>query len=217
MKRVFRIIIMIAVLFGIVGLARNQVAWAANSSEKTNQSSALQIGKSLAPGQDDDCDKAENKDRDRCKDKDKDKCKKHPEKCGSVKPPAQHIVIQKTGDYSVGGFCTLSVTLNDPAVNLDAHIETPLPGELPDKVQRVRQACHLTYSSSNQRIDALPVNSGNTTICFAVIPGKPMTLYFYNIYSLSPAWTSLETTVENGRACAIGNASGVYVASFQQP
>jgi hypothetical protein len=220
MKTVFRIIVLIVVLSGIVVLARNQVAWAANSSEKSAPSGLLRIEKSVSQDKGDYCDqpwhrrKPECKDKD--KDKDKDKCKKHPNQCGSVKPPPWHIVINKSGEYSVGGFCTLSVTLNDPAIKLDVSIKTPLPGKLPDKVHKIRQGCLLTYYSSNRRIDELPATSGSTTICFAAIPAKQMTLYFYNLYSIQPKWAPLETTTKMGRACGKGNASGVYVATFQE-
>ncbi len=221
MKTSFRIIILIAVLLGIAVLARNQVAWAANSSEQSVQSLSPQMDKSVLQGKADYCDMPWHKRTDECKDKnkdkDKDKCKKHPEKCGTVKPPSRQILIPVTGEYSVGGFCTLSVTFNVPATQLDVSIRTPLSRELPDKVQKVRQGCLLTYYGDHQRIDGLPANAGNTTVCFAATPAKQMTLYFYNIYSISPEWVALETTTESGKACALGNASGVYVATFQQP
>ena len=200
-------------------LARNQVAWAATSSKTTEQSTLSQAEKSVSPHGDDDCDNHRNKDKNRCKDKDKDKdkCKKNKKHCGSVKPPPQQILIPVTGEYSVGGFCTISIALNDPGIRLDAGLKTPLPRELPDKVQKVRQGCLLTYYNSDQRINELPADSGTTTICFAATPHKQMTVYFFNMYASNPKWVPLETTVEAGKACATGNASGVYVATFQKP
>lgn len=219
MKRLFRIILMMAVLVGLVGLARNQVAWAANSAGTSDPSAPQWAEKSVSLGGDVDCSKPWNKNKDKCKDKDKDKdkCKKHKEDCGSVKPPPHQIIIPVTGDYSVGGFCTLSIALTEPAIVLDASIETPLPRELPDRVQKVRQGCHLIYYDSAQRINELPVDSGSATICFAATPNKQMTVYFFNMYASHPTWVPLETTVEAGKACATGNASGIYVATFQKP
>ena len=218
MKSIFRVILIIVVLFGIIGLARNQVAWAATSSETADQSTLGQVDESVSPDKDDDCDEPENKDRPRCKDKDKDKdkCKKNPKHCGSVKPPPRRIHIAQTGDYSVGGFCTLSTVLNDPEVSLDASIVSPLPRELPDDVQKVRQGCLLEYYSSDERIDEMPTASGNTIICFAATPGKQITIYFDNKYSADPEWVALETTTDAGKACAAANASGVYVATFDK-
>jgi hypothetical protein len=218
MKMTFRIILLIAVLFSIIGLAKHQLAWAANLSEKSSQATSPGIEKSVWPDKGDYCDQPRNKHKNECKDKRaKDYCKKHRKECASVKPPPQQILIPVTGEYSVGGFCTLSVTLNDLVIKLDAHIKTPLPADLPDKVHKVRQGCLLTYYSSNQRIDELSTNSGSTTICFAATPGKRMTLYFYSVYSSKPGWVLLETTTASGKACAPGNTSGLYVATFQQP
>lgn len=219
MKSILRVFIMIAVLFGIVGLARNQVAWAATSSETADQSTLGQVEESVSPAKDDDCDEPENKDRPRCQDKhkDKDKCKKNPKHCGSVKPPPHKITIRASGDYSVGGFCTLSTAWTDPDILLYASIVSPLPRELPDKVQKVRQGCLLEYYSSDERIDEMPTASGNTTICFAATPGKQITIYFDNKYSADPEWVALDTTTNAGQACATANASGVYAATFQKP
>jgi hypothetical protein len=216
MKRVLRVIIMIVVLLGMVGLAQNQLAWAATSPQGTNQSALSQVEKSILPSRDD-CDKDKNSDKCKDKDKDKDKCKKHKEDCGTVKPPPHQILIPVTGEYSVGGFCTISTEFNDPTILLDASIETPLPRDLPEKVHKVRQGCHLIYYASGTRIDELSSDSGTTTICFAATPQKQMTIYFNNIYAPNPTWAPLETTVQNGTACATGNTSGVYVATFQTP
>ncbi len=216
MKITFRIIILIAVLLGIIGLAKNQLAWAANSSEKPAQSAPQRVEDSISPGKGGYCDQPRNKHKDECRGKnDKDRCRKNRNECASIKPPPQQILVPVTGEYSIGGFCTLSIKLNDPAIKLHAHIKTPLPADLPDKIYKVRQGCLLIYYSSSQRIDELPTDSGGTTICFAATPGKQMTLYFYNMYSPKPQWASLETTTASGKACALGNASGVYVATFE--
>lgn len=216
MKMTFRIILLIVVLFSIVGLAKNQLAWAANSSEKSTQFVSQKSEESVWPGEGDYCDRLPNKYKVECKDKnDKDRCKQHGNECASVKPPPQQILVPVTGEYSVGGFCVLSVALNDPAIRLAARIKTPLPADLPPKVYQVRQGCLLTYYSSNQRIDELPTNSGGTIICFAATPGKKMILHFYSVYSSTPEWIPLETTTAPGKACAPGNTSGVYVATFE--
>jgi hypothetical protein len=217
MKSILRVIVLLVVLFGILGLARNQVAWAADPWNATDETTVAQTGDSISPGKDDDCDDPKNKDRARCKEKEKDKCKKNPKQCGSVKPPPRRILIPVTGEYSVGGFCTLTTVLNDPSIQLDASIITPLPKDLPDPVQNVRQGCLLEYSSSNQHLDDLPPNAGSTIICFAAPPGKQLTIYFYDRYSTTPEWFALETTADVGKACAPANGSGVYVATFSKP
>jgi hypothetical protein len=217
MSRAFRVIMMILVLFGTLGLARQQVAWAAISSETTDEATVSDVEQSISPHKDDDCDEPENRDRPRCKEKERDRCKKNPKHCGSVKPPPRIVVIPVTGEYSVGGFCTLSVALNDPDVTLNGSILTPLPGKLPDAIHKIRQGCLLEYFHDEERMNELPAESGNTTICFAATPGKDPTIYFYNMYSPEPQWVPLETTVVGGNACATANESGVYVAAFAKP
>jgi hypothetical protein len=215
MKTTIRVIILFLVLFGIIGLARNQVAWAADPSGGSDQAALSGSQDSVLSQRDDDCDEPENKDRPRCQDKkkDKDKCKKNPKHCGSVKPPPIKIIIPVTGEYSVGGLCTLSTVLNDPGIRLDASIVTPLPKSLPHPVLNVHQGCLLEYTGSGQHLDELPSSAGQTTICFAAPPGKEITIYFYDRSSSNPAWAALATTADAGRACAPANASGVYAAS----
>ena len=62
-----------------------------------------------------------------------------------------------------------------------------------------------------------PRTLGTTIICFAATPNKQMTVYFLNAFASTPEWSPLKTTVEAGKACAVGNASGIYVATFQKP
>jgi hypothetical protein len=200
MNKYIRLVIMIFVVLGIVFVARNQVA-RANQTPDPGVSVEQDGGQYVIPAKND------------CKDKNKNK-----DKCqGTVKPPPHQLLIPVTGDYSVGGFCTLNVVFNDPAITLDATLEIPLPRDLPDKVHKVSQGCLLTYYSSNQRLDELSASAGSATICFAAIPQQQTVVYFYNMYATNPTWVTLETTVENGIACAAAPTSGVYVATFQNP
>jgi hypothetical protein len=117
----------------------------------------------------------------------------------------------------VGGFCTLSIVFNDPAITLDASLKTPLPHDLPDKVHKVRQGCLLSYYTARQPLAELPASSGSATICFAAAPGQKMVIYFYSLYAPKPSWVALKTHVQNGIACAAAPKSGVYAATFQTP
>lgn len=202
MNKTIRLFFVIFIVLSVVLVAQSQVA-RANDSGPTSISARGHDQGSVAAARDDDCEK------DKGKDKDKDKCK------GSVKPPDRDILIPVTGEYSVGGFCTLSVTFNDPNVTLDASVTSPLPHDLPDDVHKIRQGCLLTYHEGAQQIDELAPASGNSTICFAAIPKEKMVVYYYDVYGPSPMWVALETTVANGIACAPANASGIYVATFQ--
>ena len=206
MNKSMRIILLLALLAGIAVLARNQVAWATPSAEASLSAYQDDVQADVLPKKGDDpCILPNGKLRHRCK--------------GTVKPPPQNVIIPVTGQYSIGGFCTLDVELSDADIPLNAVILAPLPRDLPDGVHKVGQGCLLTYSyiSTNTRINTLSSTSGNATICFSAIAGKQMTLYYYDNDALSPAWVKLTTTNQNGIACAVGNSSGIYVATFQEP
>lgn len=197
-----RLGIAIILFLSIVFLAYQGAAGASRSTDPS-LSTKEEPRQSPAAAKDDDCDK-DKKGKDRCG--------------GTVKPPKGSVLIPVTGEYSIGGFCTLSVELNDSDIQLDARLITPLPGELPDTVQKIRQGCLLTYSRSNEVLFELPPESGNTTICFAALPNKQMTVYFHNTYSPDSEWAPLETTaLAGGIVCAPANASGTYIATFTTP
>lgn len=201
MHRNIRLGIAIILVLSVVVLAHPRAAGAGTSLEQS-LSAAEMHSPSEAAAKDDDCEKDK---------KGKDKCK------GTVKTPPGTVLIPVTGEYALGGFCALSVELNDPQIKLDARLLTPLPAELPDTVQEIRQGCLLTYSRSNEVISELPPESGGTTICFVALPNQQMTVYFHNTYSPDPKWVPLETTTQAGIACAPANASGTYVATFLKP
>jgi hypothetical protein len=139
-------------------------------------------------------------------------------KPGTVKPPADSIVITQSGTYSIGGFCTITVELTSPDVWAEVRLLRPLPRPLPDGVHAVRQGCLVTYYDSDGRIDELTPGLGNANICFAALPKDQMDIYFHTTYAGVPTWSPLEgTTVEDGMVCGEGNGSGTYVAAFENP
>jgi hypothetical protein len=216
MTKYFRLFIAILMILGLLALAKGGVAWAAKSSGKSDQPAPQSIGQ---PDQSDKDPCNKNPDSQDCKDKekdkDKDKCNPKKEDCGSVKPPPKEIVITVNGEYSVGGFCTLTVEYLVDDHRLNAGVVTPLPRPLPDGVHKVELGCLLSYYKSEAPIDEMLPEAGKTTICFANSPQKDMQIYFYDANSANPEWTPLETTVTDGIACAVANKSGVYVPTFE--
>jgi hypothetical protein len=193
---------LILFLFGSLFLFSQQVGRANPSIAEPRLSGGSQPKSSVLDAKDDKC---------------KDKNGKEKKNCpGTVKPPPGKLIIPVTGDYSVGGYCTLTVVLTEPAVNLDANLIEPLPAVLPETVFQTRQGCLLTYHRSSETLLELAPASGSVTICFAATPGKQMIVYFYNQYAETPTWMPLAetTTLENGITCAPANASGVYTATF---
>lgn len=229
MGKHFRIVIAFIVILSLVLLARNKAAGASDPALGADPSSAGQAELSAFLATPKDCPKGLDNDfgkrsTDKCNDRDSNndleddngEADDEDDDNGTVKPPSQSLLIPVTGDYSVGGFCTLSVELKDTDIQLDATLEAPLPGELPEGVGQVREGCLLTYYRSDRLILGLPQDSGNTTICYAAIPSQETVVYFYDLYAAAPAWAPLATAVEGGTACAPANASGVYIASYQQ-
>jgi hypothetical protein len=192
MKKASRFAIALLLLLGIFFLAQGRVAWADYLFEQdplaqNNQARSGAIAH-------DDIDRR-----------------------GTVKPPPPDANIRESGRYSMGGFCTLTVTFNVDGVSAMAYVEHPLLQPLPAGVHAVQQGCRVTYYESDIRIDELPSDMGSATICFAAIPEKQMMLYFYNVYAEPSTWTAADTKVENGIACAEGNRAGTYVATFKEP
>jgi len=204
MNKYTRVILFLVLLAGVTALAWNQVAWATPSADQSLSASQDEAPSVALPKKGDDpCILPNGKVKNKCK--------------GTVKPPPSDVVVEASGHYSVGGFCPLDIELLDPQTSLHARLETPLPKNLPDGVHKVRQGCRLTYYSDGERVDTLSPAAGSAMICFAGIGKKEMTLHFYDIYSAAPVWVALETTNEDGIACAPGIGSGVYVATFQAP
>jgi hypothetical protein len=75
----------------------------------------------------------------------------------------------------------------------------------------------LRYFLDNNLQYELPSESGEVKVCFAVPPGKEVQIYFYDFYGPrfkggqgQPEWAPLETTIEDGIACAPATTSGSY-------
>ena len=92
--------------------------------------------------------------------------------------------------------------------------------------------CHVIHYKNNQIQDQMndpaptgpaptdsapatpaPTKDGDWQICFAAIPDKTMTIYYYkdDTTAVTPPWMKLDTTTANGMACAdLVDFSAVY-------
>lgn len=192
MNKAGRFTIALLLLLGILILAQGRVAWADHLFEQDFLAQTNEV-QSEAVAQDE------------------------LERRGTVNPPPPDISITESGRNSVGGFCTLTLTFYVDGVRAKAYVERPLLAALPTGLHAVQQGCRVTFYASDLRMDELPAEMGSATICFAATPEKQMVLYFYNVYAEPATWTAANTTVENGIACAEGNRSGTYVATFKLP
>jgi hypothetical protein len=139
---------------------------------------------------------------------------------GTVKPPKPGITVCENGMYSVGGVATLNINNLAPGYCLEAflHNKNYALGRIPDGAGKI--LANVTFLKVYYRgkfTYEVPPEDGDIEICFAVPPGKQAQIYFYNHYGPrfgkgtgQPAWEPLQTTLENGIACAPAQTSGAY-------
>jgi hypothetical protein len=138
-----------------------------------------------------------------------------PPPVGSIAPPPTNTRIRQSGAYSVGGICTLEVIYKKPNLSDDVFVEIPTKDTkvVPfpdDKAFLYLPGCHVLH------YEPLMMHTtddmGSWKICFAEVPGKKTTIYYYldDKSTITPPWVALPTTVEDGQACAPANWTGVY-------
>jgi len=148
---------------------------------------------------------------------------------GTVVPPPASITISGSGIYSVGGICTFYVLYTDLFQSDQIHVADALRhdhdpiddynyeehDEFPDEGGLLYQpGCHiLHYDAGLITHWEKFVDQGDWKICFAAYPDKEMTIYAYlgDLSNQESSWIPLETTTENGEACAPAFYTGVYV------
>ena len=133
-----------------------------------------------------------------------------PDAPGTVKPPPVVVPpISGAGTYSVGGVCTIEVISLAADVSVHA-VLLPLNtvGKQPDEVARLLAGvCQVNYVKSGAGLTDLAPADGSVKICFSAIPTTTDKIYVY----ADKTWTALDTTVENGLACAFATKTGRYV------
>jgi len=143
----------------------------------------------------------------------------HKDDPGSVKPPPPFILVCKDGVKSVGGVATLEVknladgycimaTLRNPAFAL---------GHFPKDIGK--PLAHFTILRvfyHGRLVNDLPTEEGQVSLCYAVPPQKTGQIYFHDFYGPRFGrhgrndWVPLDTTVNNGIACAAAQDTGAY-------
>ena len=192
-NKYIRVIIVIAVLTGIVLLAKNKTAWA-GSATRTDQVADLGQVELSAP-----------------------LIGSGP---GSVKPPPASVKGCKTGIFSVGGAITLEINDLKPGYCVEADLWNPNfgLGRIPDDAGKV--LAHMGFIRiyyHGSLIYELPAEDGTIEICFAIPPKKQAQIYFYDFYGPRfekrigpPTWDVVDNTIENSIACTFAQKSGVY-------
>lgn len=146
---------------------------------------------------------------------------------GTVRPPVpvgKNVIITESGTYHAGGVCTIIVDYHMPNLTDKLHVEENIDISsnvpFPDNSGLLYlPGCHVFhYKLDKLRADAnVNADEGKWKICFAAVPNKVTTIFFYYANDdmrasvKSSVWAPLETTIENGMACAPGtDHTGVY-------
>jgi len=146
---------------------------------------------------------------------------------GSVQPPPYYTEITRTGTKGVGGICSVEALYKVEQLSDDVFVEFPIEDNLivtfPDNGDQIYfPGCHVLHYEKTVVQEHMGNEKGVWTICFAAPPGKKMTIYYYESMihiddheNITPPWTALPTTTENGFACAPAEYTGVYVPAAQ--
>jgi len=148
---------------------------------------------------------------------------------GTIITPPYAVTITDSADYSVGGICTFTVVYKQPYQSDEIHVAEAFDpngdqvddynlqgfGSFPDPDALLYlPGCHVLHYRAGEITRYEKTSSqGEWEICFAARPDKDMTIYYYlgDEKDQASAWTPLETTTENGIACAPAFFTGVYV------
>lgn len=142
---------------------------------------------------------------------------------GSVKPPPSEIFVNQSGTYAIGGVCAMIIQYK--ATGLSDRIFVQHPTEANDVVPfpdngglLYLPGCHVVHYKLSEVQKSMNSDEGSWEICFAARPNKNMTIYFYqdDLTTITPPWVPLETTIDEGLACApLAEFSGVYAPAGQ--
>lgn len=139
---------------------------------------------------------------------------------GTVKPPPAEVTACENGPYSVGGVSRLTINNLAPGYCLAAFLRSHAfaLGRIPDGAGKVLAPITFVRVFYHGRfMYELPAEDGEVQICYWAPADKEVQIYFFDFYgprsgerSGQPSWEPLETTVENGMACAAAPKSGAY-------
>jgi hypothetical protein len=189
MTKYIRILIAIAMILGLVLLAKNQAAWAAQPADDSDDSALAQIGPYAPWQREDPCEREKFR-------------TKHPEKCngGSVRPPHPNIHVCERGEFSVGGVAVVDINNLRNEGCLTANTRSP-----DANLDRLPSGGGTIVS--DVIVMTLPPKGATLKICFAVPPGEDAKIYSSAGGTLNP----LKTNVKNGIACANVKNSGNFM------
>ncbi len=144
---------------------------------------------------------------------------------GSVITPPSNITINAPGKYSAGGVCSAIIKYYVPNLGDNLHVQFPTKDTqvvpFPDNTGNLLHlpGCHFLHYQDGKVKPLMTQQQGDWQICFAARPGKQMTIYYYQDTNsdVNPPWVALDTTTDNGMACApLADYSGVYAPASKE-
>ena len=154
---------------------------------------------------------------------------------GTVQPPPAKITVTTSGPYAVGGICLLSAEYFVSGLSDTVQVEFPTNHYTEDTLTVPFNdyidsnlfyfpGCHVIHYRDEMvnnvwtrviqdEMNMTTPKDGVWRICFAAIPDKTMTIYYYadNLTNITAPWKALETTTKNGMTCTdLADFSGVY-------
>jgi hypothetical protein len=158
---------------------------------------------------------------------------------GTVVTPPNKITIRGSGSYVAGGLCMLRTKYYVTGLSDTVEVEYPRDMQYhyteetftvpypyyEDGNLFYYPGCHVVHYRDelvdNQMVPVIQdemnkvtPKDGDWEICFAAVPNKIMTIYYYddNLSDIKAPWKPRETTTANGLACAtVVDFSAVYV------
>ncbi len=142
------------------------------------------------------------------------------ESTGANSPLPTRIVITGSGDYNIGGVCTLTVEFKGTSpLQLNADAEIPLTESLKvpfsGEGELFRPGCHVVHVKEDKVIGELDSTDGTSKICFGANPEMKMKIYYYRDlpFTTNQVFLEIPSSLEdNGRLlCASAPYTGVYM------
>lgn len=146
----------------------------------------------------------------------------------TVLAPPSDITITGSGTYAVGGICLVKTRYDVQGLSDVVQVEYPKK-HYTEETKTIPFAdyvngnmfyypgCHVIHYKDlvvQDQVNKAQTKDGLWEICFAAIPGKTMTIYYYddNLTTMVAPWNPLETITANGMGCAsLADFSAVYV------
>ena len=140
---------------------------------------------------------------------------------GTVQPPPTDIEVCTAGVYSLGGVSTLEVNQLAPDYCVHAFLWNHgfaigrIPGGAGNILAEVTFV-EFFYQGNLVYSYDVPGQTDSIQVCYNTF-GRDAQIYFFDFYGPrfgqrtgQPAWVPLETTIEDGIACAVAQTSGAY-------